>query len=148
MKLVLISIISLSIVLILFACKTKKGITQTVEEKAVSTNPLLPFCACKNRKGLTLEEYGLQESKKAGVSAEEYAKNFKMTPDSWLIKEFFADAVFMDAAKSKLEELGTEGAFGNEETVEQVMQDFRTKHPICSQAFMMMITGVVSSPRE
>jgi len=148
MKLILFSIISLVIVFTVFACKAKKDITQTVEEKAVSTNPLSPFCDCKNSKGLTVEEYALQESKKAGVSIEEYAENFKLTPNSWLGKEFIADPVFIKTAVSKLEQLGAEGAFGNEEAVDQVMQDFRTKHPICSEAFLMLITGVVSLPEE
>jgi|GEM_PF-2468187 len=148
MKLILFSIVSLVIAFTFFACKTKKEVTQTTEEKVVSDSPFSPFCACKNSKGLTVEEYGLQESKKAGISVEEYAKNFKMTPDSWLIKEFLADAVFMETAMSTLKQLGNEGAFGNQETVDKVMEEFRTQHPICSEAFMMMITGVVGSPKE
>jgi len=148
MKLILFSIISLVIVVIFFACKTKKGVTQTVEEKTVSTNPILSFCACKNNKGLNIEEYAIQESKKAGVSIEEYAESFKMTSDSWLIKEFIADPVFTEAAVSRLKQLANEGAFGDKESVEQSMRELREKHPICGEAFLMMVTGVVGSPKE
>lgn len=148
MKLIILSIVSLVIAFTFFACKTKKNITQTVEEKAVSTNPILSFCNCKNSKGISIEEYGIQESKKAGVSVEEYAKNFKMTPNSWLIKEFMADPVFMETAVSELKQLGNEGAFGDQATMEQSMQELREKHPICGEAFLMMITGVVGAPKE
>jgi len=150
MKLILFSIISLVIVFIFFACKTKKSVTQTTEEKAVPTNPILSFCDCQNSKSLTIEEYAMQESKKAGVSIEEYTKNFNLAlaSDSWLVKEFIADPTFMNAAKSKLEQAANEGAFGNKETVEQSINELREKHPICGEAFLMMITGVVGAPKE
>ncbi len=150
MKLVLFSIISLVIAFSFFACKAKKDITQTVEEKAISTNPILSFCNCKNSKGLTIEEYAIQESKKAGVSMEEYTENFDLvlTPDSWLLKDFIADPVFMETATSTLKQLGNEGVFADKETMEQSMNELKEKRPICGRAFIMMITGVVGSPKE
>lgn len=150
MKLILFSIISLVIVFIFFACKAKKDLTQTVDEKAASTNPILSFCNCKNSKGLTIEEYAAQESKKAGVSMEEYTENFDstLTSDSWLVREFITDPIFMETATSKLKQVANEGAFGDKETVEQSMNELQEKHPICGRAFIMMITGVVGAPKE
>lgn len=93
---------------------------------------------------MTIEEYGLQESKKANLSAIEYAETVRPGPGSWLFTEFIADQSYMKALESSFKAFGKD-TFKDSEAVEQAVQELEAQYPICGHVFLLIMPVVAGS---